>query len=342
MPDGARRVVVHIGLEKAASTTLQASLVAASAEMARRGIAYPRIGGGSAKVQRAVHEAVAPGGDEAARAAAREALRAAASQDCHTLVLSGETLHSHGPDALRRFLAGAGWADAQVTALALVREPAGWLNSRYAFRTSMFRHSERFARFVRASLRRGAVDWERVFAAWLEAPDISFAAVPLAARGDPRPVVVRALAAAGLGDVPLAGSVQRNEAVDPRTVEAARRLRRYRLPQRHGQRLKVRNVLFGQAVSEGWSGRFQGLDEALAAHIDAATRAGNDRFAQRVWGAPWEAVYDMPQRRGLVPNEWPRGAMQHEEAALARVVETVAQITGLARRPFSGIRAAFG
>ncbi|GAB5374874.1 MAG: hypothetical protein AcusKO_13360 [Acuticoccus sp.] len=330
---------MHIALEKAASTTLQASLAAAADDLLAAGIAFPRIGERRGKVQRALNDALH--GDAAARDLMRDTLAAlAARRDVDTLVLSGETLSTFGPGTLRAFLDEAGWRDAPLTAVAIVREPAGWLNSYYAFAASLFRETRPFAAFVQRALRRGTVTWDSVFAPWIEADEAAFVAVPLAARDDPRSVVTRTLDAMGLADAPVAVAAARNEAVDPRTVEAARRLAAYRLPQPRGERQRLRRRLFETAEAAGFTGRFQGLDPRLAATIDAACRTGNDRFAQRVWGAPWAAVNAAPERAGLVPNEWRGGARNSaDEAAIAHVVAAVSGAAGLERRRFAGLSA---
>lgn len=331
-----RRIVVHIALEKSASTTLQASLAAASDALLAQGVAFPRFGGGKVKAQRAVAEALR--GDGEARTQVLGILRnLAARGDVGTLVLSGETLSNFGPVALRALLDEAGWQDVPLTALAIVREPTGWLNSYYAFATSLFRETRSFAAYVKHALGKGTVAWDGVFAPWIAAEDADFVAVPLAARDDERPVVARVLEAMGLdaGAVPEAAA--RNEAVDPRTVEAARRLAAFQMPERRGHRLKVRQELFAAAAEAGFTGRFQGLDPRLAATIDEACRTSNDRFAAALWGRPWDAVYRMPARGELVANAWPAGATPSDEAAIARIVEEVSGAAGLKRKRFAGL-----
>ncbi|MEM8664162.1 MAG: hypothetical protein AAGF49_08590 [Pseudomonadota bacterium] len=329
-----RRVVVHIGLEKAASTSLQAQLVAARDELAAGGTVFPQLGGGGAKDQRDLRFAF--GIDPPARMRVVQTL-SSAGRDADTLVLSGETLYNVAPAHLTALLAEAGWGDAAVSAVAIVREPAGWLDSRYAFDALQFLHRRSFRAYLARALRGRRTSFMRAFTPWIDAADVHFTAVPLSP-ADGASVIVRTLQAMGLPERYANPSKSLNEAVDPRTVEAARRLSRYGIAA-HGFSVirPTRKVMLAAAAREGFSGRFQGLDAALVARIEAATAADLDTFAKAVWGGPWHDHYAARPQTTLAPNEWLRHNnewLRHkgsdaDRAAIARVVDEVRRVRNL-------------
>ncbi len=261
-----RRVLLHIGLEKAASTSLQGALVDSRAALAAHGVAFPAIGGGGAKDQRDLRLGLE--GNAEARARAVAALREVAAGEADTLLLAGETFYRIGVAPIRAVLSDSGWGDIPIEAFAVIRDAPGWLNSRYAFGAIQFRHREGFAAYARKAVERGDVDWYGQFAPWMDAAGIAFHAVPLADRRDPRSVVVRALEAMGLGFVPE--GPRRNEAVDPRTAEAGRRLAAYRLAKGGDPAVRpARRVMLESAAREKFDGRFQGLDAAITEAIES-------------------------------------------------------------------------
>ena len=318
-----RQVVVHIGLEKAASTSFQASLVAARDRLGENQIVYPQIGGGGAKDQRDLRFALE--GNSAAFARTSAALRGAADGG-ERLVLSGETLYYAEPESLLRLLAASGWGDVPVTAVAIVREPAGWLNSRYAFETVQFRHRVRFSRFLARRLRPDFALWPTLLTRWQEAEGITLVAVPLRAVGDPRGTIPRTIEAMGIDPSLVPEGSDLNESLDPRTVEAGRRLAFYRVGEVIGQPFhrRVRGAMLAAAEAEGFNGRFQALDARLTEAIDTSVAPALERFASAVWNASWCDVYDRGAREYGPVNEWGRGpSAAQDEAAIRRVVTAV-------------------
>jgi hypothetical protein len=328
----ALRVIVHVGLAKAGSTALQAALAGArGGALAASGAAYPAIGGGGVKDQRPLPAAIAARPDPEARRAVLAALGTARESGARTVVLSGETLHEEDPARLRALLEESAFAGARLEAVAVVRDAATWLNSRYAFRAVLFRERGGFAPAAGAAIRRGEADPLARLGRWMGAPVDALAAVPLRARDDPRGIAVRAAEAMGL-DLAAAGSGDgpRNAAPDPRTVEAAIRLCARGLAGADRRTARIaRARLEKAAAANGWRERFCGLDSALAAGIAARTDAAFDAFARRVWGRPWDAVYDVPDPASFASNEWRRGRPDGD--AIAAAVERVAEAMALGR-----------
>lgn len=319
-----RQVVVHIGLEKAASTSLQASLVGARDRLAAEGIVFPQLGGGGVKDQRDLRFALA--GDRQTAARVAQTLEKSAREGARQLVLSGETLYHHSPDALLSLLHAGGWGDARVRAVAIVREPAGWLNSRYAFEVLSFRHRVSFPRFVTDRLPAEGTIWMRPMQAWLACGGMSVHAVPLRSREDAASPIARAVEALGIDPALVPEGEALNEGHDQRTVEAARRLALYRIPAAGIPFMRqVRQRMMKAARAEGLAGgRFHGLDAELAQTIDRVLEPELQAFAHAVWQADWHEVY-APSPAALPPvNEWGRApAGRGDEAAIRRVVAAV-------------------
>lgn len=295
-----RTVHLHVGLPKAASTSLQNALLLAREALAGRGIAYPSTDPGQRfKRQRALTDALR--GDGAARKTVIAGLGDAAQAGHHTLILSGEMIHLAEPAAAAAILQEGGWGDAALSTFAIVRDPATWINSQYAFSAVHFMQREEFHPFASRLALRDRCNWHRLLGLWIAQTD--FAALPLSAVGDSRSVVDRAFEHMGLGAPPEANS--ENERVDPRTIEAALRIAERRFQDgRLGRMGPITNALKSQAKRRGWTQKFCGLDAALAREIADHTAPAREAFAQAVWGRPWQDVYADPAPDRFVSNEW--------------------------------------
>lgn len=329
-------VVVHIGMPKAASTALQAALAAARGRLLdEAGACYPVLGGAGVKDQRPLADALDKAEDPAARQAVLTAIADARDIGARTVLLSGESVYGIDPVRLRALLDEGGLADVRLEAVAVVRDSATWLNSQYAFRAALLRETASFAPWSAAAIRRGAVDLSALLGRWTAPPIDRFTAVPLKARGDPRPVTVRAAEAMGVTVALEPATAPRNAAPDPRVVEAALRLSRRGL--RGADRATARAVrrrLETEAAKNGWTSRFCGLDPTLAARISVRTAASCDAFAARVWGRRWEEVYDAPDPAGFASNEWRRGGPGAAE--VAALVEKLSTEMALGREGMLG------
>ncbi|MCF3935745.1 hypothetical protein L1787_20320 [Acuticoccus sp. M5D2P5] len=330
-----RRVLVHIGLPKAASTSLQATLAASRPAFGENGIAYPVLGGGGTKDQRPLRGAIA--GDPVDRAATVDGIAQCA--DAHTLILSGETLSGGDPAGLASILEEGPFAGCGIEAFAIVRDPASWLNSMYAFRAIQFLETAAFPHFVAAALKEGHGDFGATFAKWAATRAAggtvaSFTPLPLRSKIDNRSVITRLAELWDFGPDLLTEEEPRNEAADPRTVEAARRLARRGLKSRDlPTRRKARALLQKAARAYGWAERFSGLNPALTARIASRTRA-NDLFARTHWGENWNTIYAMPDPARLAPQFAELG--ERTETEIAEVVESLSEQLALKRQSVFG------
>lgn len=325
MPD--QHLILHVGLPKAASSTFQAALVRSRPHHGAHSVAFPVLGGGGVKDQRGLKTALSNGPRSTAYEAVFEAIdRASKEEGARTIVLSGETVWQSPAAHIKAFFDDALRRDLRVKTLAILRDPATWLNSHYAFRTSLFLEGETFVPFAKAQAHRGTLSWAKGFAPFLSRPECPFIAIPLAAKNDPRPVLIRALEAAGLPEVFAEGAESaRNEALDPRAVEVARRLHVLGLDGRQVPlRRKARRRLLEVAEDKGWNTKFCGLAPSLAEAIAAQTKGERDRLAERVWNAPWDSVYADPAPAGFVSNEVGGASDDAVEEATAQLAQTLA------------------
>ncbi|MEM8855088.1 MAG: hypothetical protein AAGD34_15395 [Pseudomonadota bacterium] len=336
MPD--QHLIVHVGLPKAASSTFQAALVRSRPHHRAHGVAFPALGGGGVKDQHDLKIALTKGRKSAAYGAVFDAIdHAFTKEGARTVVLSGETVWQSPAAHVEAFFADALRRNLRVTTLAILRDPATWLNSRYAFRASLFLEAGTFAPFAKAELARGTVSWGKHFAPFLSHPQCPFLAIPLAAQGDDRPVLNRTLEAAGLPQAFADGAESnRNEALDPRAVEVARRLQALGLDGREAVlRRRARSLLMNAAHDRGWRDKFCGLTPSLAKTIAARTQEGRDALAHRIWGAPWAHVYADPLPERFVSNE----AADADDDGVAEVTAQLAEALALAgKRGFTWSR----
>ncbi|MEM7694547.1 MAG: hypothetical protein AAF318_08850 [Pseudomonadota bacterium] len=293
---------------------------AARGALSQHGIAYPPLGGQGLKDQADLRHALT--GDRAARARVVAELKALTPSAVRHLILSGETLYHHDPARLRAILCEAGWGDARLSAIAVVRDAPSWLNSGYAFDVSLLQVRARFAPYVVKAMVTGQAARFRCLSRWSRAETLS--ALPLADRRDARPVVTRALEALCVPPAAAVSRPPRNVALDPRTVEAARRL----AADGHARAgvaalYPVRSTLIRTAKTLGFDGRFNGLTPSLCRAIELATRPSRDAFAGAVWGTPWDSVV-AEAAGGAPPNEWSaRTAAPGEAEAIAELVANV-------------------
>ena len=131
-----RRAVIHIGIDKTGTTTLQQSLYAHRQALLARGILYPSIGANHSiylstlfraqpphTLPRVEPSATTPEGIEAARKKFRDQLNDDLDREWHTLVLSAESLCDAGPPTIARLQNFLAPHVADFLIVAYVRDP---------------------------------------------------------------------------------------------------------------------------------------------------------------------------------------------------------------------------
>lgn len=300
-----RRGIVHIGMPRTGSTSLQVILTHLRPLLLEHGVLYPEIKPRSFPWDSPNHQ---PFGETLdGRRPAHEKAECLASlaqtlegTQADTVILSYEDFaHQHRrfgvPEILRAALAQHGFA---MEVAVVVKAPSEQLNSVYSHRAQMIRETRTFGEFARQAWRSGRFDYEALTEPWIAAANGRISAIPLRDRRSDAPLIERFVGALGLHERigGLIGGNERglveNRSPGPIAVEASRRLRRMRV---HRQ-VKVHPREIGRFIDEqawarGWDATpFRGNDPAMLTRIDAHFGAANDRFAQQVWGDRWDAV----------------------------------------------------
>ena len=271
MAPAVERVVVHVGMHKCASTSLQAALRVQLDGRPERDVAYPSLGGKGKKRQSPLARALSYGAKrEDARAQVLPGLQSETVRAASTLVLSGEGLYATRPKELQQLLAQAQLGTPQLRPMAIVRDPAEWLNSLYVFEILQGFTNLTFGAFVEDALRRGMCDYRKNLRRWMKLSGAKL--VLFADKRDAAPLLARAITAMNLGPAPAVANEK--TAADPRTVALAHRLFLTGIAEREREGFaRVRRAISELAAERCWNGRFQGLDPAPARQA----RPGNDR-----------------------------------------------------------------
>ena len=340
-----RRAIIHLGLPRTGTTTVQRVLTRLRPELAQAGILYPSLTPRSAAEPHLNHQHLGETLDgRRPRRERAELLDSLAEQlagsGADTVLLSYEHLclippRRGVPTLLAGFFERHGFT---AEALATIKPQAELLNSTYTWRTQFLRESREFTAFARAELGGRTLDYAALFEPWRHACDGRLTVLPVR---DPRSgegLVARFFDAAGLGrvrglitadDLALA----ENASPGPIAVEACRQLG-LRGARRHLGPRSREATRFVEAVcrTRGLDGAaFRGLDAELRDAIEARWRDANARLAASAWNEPWSAR--VAHARDTPVNELMRtgdGAALREAEAL---VEAACERFGLPSTP---------
>ena len=312
-PSARRRLVVHIGLPKCGSTSIQRCLP----ELAASGLYVPRtcfsrLWGNHNNLVRCLSGESYSGRPwrqpEAVWQSLRDEIRSCPSP---TVLLSAELFTAAG------FLTGtpgeevaariAGLASAcrlEVRLLAYVRPQFQLLEALYAQMAAKGRTHATFETFSEAVLADGLLDFNRLFAPWRERFDGRLAVWPLEATAAAGGLVPHFRAQIGASGIPADGQVPRNVRIGAKELEV-RRLANAGLVA-SGISFPRRHRLLG--------GRFDGLPKCfdgdapfapmtpgVAAAVAARFAASNARFAREVgWGVRCSLIRERTPCAGRV------------------------------------------
>lgn len=311
-----RTLHLHAGPHKTGSTYLQARLDRNGRALERLGLRYPT------PWRELSHRHLA----RALRAGRLEALdQLLRRQDRWSgdLLLSAEHFVPllARPPALEQLRAGAEARGFGLHVISVVRPQEGLLNSFYGHALGRLYGSPSFPAYVRAQLAgrrlRGAarrrwirmapltLDFEQRFAPLLAAGAVRATFLPFhPRRSDPFEQLIEAVGLPAGAWAP-APADQANEQLGRRGLGLAfllnqrldeLPLRRNRLIAAHGLNRLVEQVR-ARARQRGWvQERFSGWNDPLLQRVRQRYGAANERFAARVWGQPWAACFDDPDR----------------------------------------------
>lgn len=315
-----RDCVIHVGMPKAGSTTLQHFLMRHRRQLRAEGLLVPTMGGHQSPGHRALSLSLAAPDGDFERSFLPQLEPALKRKRCRSLLLSYEGLQNLHPGlrAPERLVAGFGRIGFRVTFVAVVRPQPLFLNSFYCHEVYWFRSSRRFGAYAARRLRDARFDYGRRLAQWSDCPGARFRALPLTQAGGGS-LVERFLEATGLPSPgpEAAAPPLRNERVGVRTLELLRRLTRqggrYRLDRRLGT---TRNWLLAECAARGWQEeRFMGLDTALVEAIRERFAAANQAFAARHFAQDWETTFARDYAADYRRNEFDAAAADPRDEA---------------------------
>ena len=299
-----RRAIVHIGLPRTGTTSLQRVLSRLRPDLLQRGILYPELTPASADGPHLSHQHLGEALDgrrpRAERAELLGMLRAQLDVNAADVVLlSYESLcliprRRAAPDLLRALFKTHGYA---METVLTVKPQAEYLNSTYTWRMQFLRESRTFDQFLRAEMRSARLDLCALSRQWQAACDGRLHAVPVRDRRSDQPLVARFFSALGLLDLiaPLLThddtALRENRSPGPVTIEICRRLRRAGVANAVGARARDLTRFVEQQVRDAGldPAPFRGLDATSRAGVAAHWVASNDRFARAAWSEPWSA-----------------------------------------------------
>jgi hypothetical protein len=298
-----RRAILHIGMPRTGTTSLQRVLTSLRPQLAQAGVLYPALDPRSASEPHLNHQCLGEALD--GRRSASERTELLGQLDAHlaktpaeTAILSYEGLcliscRRGVPQLLAALFARRGFV---LEILATIKPQAEMLNSGYTWRAQFLREHRSFHRYVRAEIATRTGDYDQLLAPWRIACDGRLRVVPVREPRSDAPLLARVLAETGLAHLaPLFSTAtlttRENRSPGPVTIEVARRLH---LGGAHlslgSTRREATRFVEARALAKGFDGTaFKGLDPILRDHIDARWARRNDRFAQSIWGEPWDA-----------------------------------------------------
>ncbi len=182
------QILVHLGLNKCASTTIQRALAAAQAGLCRNGVFYPVEGGRPAQYGLSRQYGFGPDVDGVTPRSLRWLMAEASRRHCTRMILSSEYLSLHRPAAIAAFVADLEALGADARFLIFSREPVPWLRSlfnQYVKTVDSGPHFRSIDAFADHVLTNGAIDIARRYQAWADAVGASRLAHHRIAPGQP-------------------------------------------------------------------------------------------------------------------------------------------------------------
>ena len=166
------QILVHLGLNKCASTYIQRALAAAQAGLRRHGVFYPVEGGRTAQYGLSRHYGFGPDVDGVTPRSLLWLMAEAEKRHCTRLIVSSEYLSLCRPAAIAAFIADLAALDADASFLIFSRELVPWLRSLFNQYVKTvdsgppFRSTHTFGDHVLAN---GAIDIAGRYQAWADA-----------------------------------------------------------------------------------------------------------------------------------------------------------------------------
>jgi hypothetical protein len=165
------QILVHLGLNKCASTYIQQALATAQAELCRHGVFYPAEGGRPAQYGLSRHYGFGPDVDGVTPRSLLCLMAEAEKRHCTRLIVSSEYLSLCRPAAIAAFTADLEALGADASFLIFSRELIPWLRSlfnQYVKTVDGGPHFRSIDAYIDHVLANGAIDIARRYQAWAD------------------------------------------------------------------------------------------------------------------------------------------------------------------------------
>jgi hypothetical protein len=316
-----RRAIVHIGMPRTGTASLQAALSAHRREFAQAGVLYPDL-----RPRRELRDL----------STMLDGQLAATTGD--VVILSDEGLsqlpswHS-APSVLRELLARHGFA---MEIAVMLEAQDLYAQSCYTWRCELLRERRFFAASLPGILRQLPFSYLACVRPWAIAAAGRVVAVPVHERGSDAPLIERLLRYLGL-EQRLRAYLQPRDllrreqrSMSPAAIEVARRIRERAGAQRNLARVRdITEFVATETCLRGFATTpFQALDRATRERVMAGFSASNDRFARSIWGENWSrrvAEVELAPVNAFGPDAPP----DHADAQLESVALQVCRHFGL-------------
>lgn len=313
--------VIHIGMHKAGSTSIQLALSRGRARLGAQGILYPAQSNlGPEKF--VCHHRLASQlngfgtfyiDDELLGPNLSQLRQAIDETNPAYLVLSSEVFSdtSMGRDLEASHLVRLLESRCKsICAVCVVRPQAEMLQSAYIEGVKSFSYFRSFAQYRQEAISMPFFDYVERLAPWSNCRAFSFAAVPLNKSVDAARLTQTVLIAGGIpeGVVKAAGipdTERINQDPGAMTVAALRRVipKMHEL-QREPGRSRIMQWIYQEAKSRGWTKtHFHGYTAEEFDSIGEHFRERNSQFANSHWGKPWDEVFENEAFRSREPTE---------------------------------------
>ena len=301
------RLILHIGMHKTASTTIQKRLKGNNQRLEEFGFRY------AAKERKTLLKAVQTKNFKPWR----ELLREAETQGI-TPIVSHEALShvlcrpqsSGEPDCIGDWLLKKlSQTGVSVTVIGFVRDQPSYLNSHYTQHVKRFATAQSLEAYaekaMRPSIGKRSCDPEQLFGWLAQHPSVHAVFFPYGrsitpppCQGDaPRDPFAQLIHCLGIPDtVQFKPVANQNSQPGDLAIRAALQLSQElkREGVRLGKRAKrARTLLCREAERRNWMETpYMGVDSGLNRRIRAHFAAANNRFANRIWGCPWDQIFN--------------------------------------------------
>ena len=301
------RLILHIGMHKTASTTIQKRLKTNNQRLKEFGYHY--VSKNRKTLLKAVQEENFQPWRKLIRQAQTDGLTPIVSHEAFSHILcrlrSGKTNSCIGDWLLKKM----NQAGVNVTVIGFVRDQPSYLNSHYTQHVKRFVTAQSLEAYaadaMQSSIKRNSCDPEQLFG-WLEQhPSVHASFVPYgrsitpppALKDGPKEPFAQLIHYLGIPETVQFKPVP-NLNTQPGDLAIRAALQLSHELKREGVLLgksakRARTLLCREAERRNWMETpFQGLNPELNQRIRTHFAAANNRFANRIWGCPWDQIFN--------------------------------------------------